>query len=109
MPYKVGDDYLVWWNTHREKVGNYYPARIIGIRPYTGKYKNDFNYIFKLEAPTTKNGWSEMTVKEDVVLFPKTMTEHLIHMLCKMYNEEYDALKQKFINEGWEVQENDKS
>jgi hypothetical protein len=42
-----------------ERLG--YPARIIEIRLYTGRYPQWFTVILKLAAPQTKAGWVEMT------------------------------------------------
>lgn len=62
-PFKVGDDYPVWWNTEREKIdGGYFPARIIDVFPYRGRYPQHFTHVLRLTDPNTKRGWSEMAV-----------------------------------------------
>lgn len=53
----------VWWDTGREKVDGYYPARVLKSYPYTGRYPEFFNYVLVLEAPRTRSGELEMAVK----------------------------------------------
>lgn len=59
---KVGEFWPVWWNTGREKVNGFYPARIEAVEPYTGRYKEWFTHVLILECPSTKNGALPMTV-----------------------------------------------
>ena len=58
---KIGDDWRVWWNTGRPKVGSYYPARVIAIEPYTGPYQDLFTHILTLAAPNTDSGATQMS------------------------------------------------
>lgn len=60
MNYNIGDTYPVWWNTGEPMVDGFYPATIIKVLPYTGKF--DFTAVLRLTAPGTKRGWLEMTV-----------------------------------------------
>lgn len=59
--FKLGDDYPVWWNTNRPYVDGWYPATIIKITPYTGRY--NFTHVLRLVAPNTRRGWLEMVVR----------------------------------------------
>jgi hypothetical protein len=59
--FKVGDDHPVWWNTERPMVNGFYPARILEVKPYTGPLPF-VRCILKLEAPSTKRGWIEMSI-----------------------------------------------
>ena len=60
---KIGDSIKVWWRTFTKSENGQNLAEILEIRPYTGPYK-EFTHIVKLRAPSTKNGWLEMTVNE---------------------------------------------
>jgi len=59
---KVGDLYPVWWSTGVRE-GEQNMAMILEIRPYDGRWQDDFTHILKLKAPNTDRGWLEMTVK----------------------------------------------
>lgn len=63
--FKIGADFPVWWNTNRPKVNGFYPARIIAIEPYRGKYPQWFTHVLTLEAPSTRNGATQMTANEN--------------------------------------------
>jgi len=57
---KVGDDYPVYWETYDGRPAGSHRARILDIKPYTGKFKEHFTVVLKLHAPTTKRGFMEM-------------------------------------------------
>jgi hypothetical protein len=53
-----------WWATPQGKnEDGYYMAKVMGGFPYTGRYPEFFNYVLKLEAPGTSQGYLEMAVK----------------------------------------------
>lgn len=61
MMIKTGDSYRVWWSTSN---GNM--ARVLSVDTYTGRYKDMFTHVLRLEASGTKRGWLDMAVKMEV-------------------------------------------
>lgn len=58
-PLAVGDLYPVWWDTESTPPNM---ARVIEIRPYTGRYTQWFDAVLRLSAPRTRSGWLEQAV-----------------------------------------------
>ncbi len=57
-----GDLYPVWWTTFKRDSNG--PLAVIkDIRPYSGRYKDLFTHDLVLEAPNTRKGYLEMSVK----------------------------------------------
>jgi hypothetical protein len=61
----IGDLYPVWWETFRKDKNDNPLAIVKDIRPYTGRYKEFFTHDLVLEAPLTRKGTLEMSVKLD--------------------------------------------
>ncbi len=61
MKLKVGDLYPVWWDTGDPANPNM--ARVLAIKPYTGRYVEWFDAVLRLSAAGTRRGWLEMAVK----------------------------------------------
>lgn len=58
MTYQVGDFFPVWWNTGAAMVNGFYPARILEVLPYRGRFA--FSAVLRVAAPETKRGWMEI-------------------------------------------------
>jgi hypothetical protein len=56
---KIGDKIKVWWFTGAPD--NF--AEVIAVAPYRGRYKEHFNCVLTLRAPTTKSGTLDMAIK----------------------------------------------
>jgi hypothetical protein len=56
---KVNDRVRTWFSDQPDG-----KSTILGIRPYTGAYPQFFSWVFKLTAPRTHAGWTEMAVGE---------------------------------------------
>jgi len=62
-PYKVGDEYPVWWETLDGRPDGQHQARILEVLPYTGRLPQCFSAVLRLSAPRTAQGWLEMCVE----------------------------------------------
>lgn len=64
MGVSEGDTHPVWWETGQRSADGTPVAKVMGVRPYTGRYPQFFTHVLQLSAPNTRRGWLEMTIKE---------------------------------------------
>lgn len=60
---KVGDKINVWWNAAGRYEEPHNNATVLDVLPYTGKYKESFNCVLRLSAPSTYRGYIEMAYR----------------------------------------------
>ena len=54
---QINDMIPTWFS--KDKTGR---SRVLGVRPYDGRYRKDFKWFVKLTAPGTLSGYLEMAI-----------------------------------------------